>query len=129
LVHERDLVDGFWLRDQSGIESSSFSSFELVLDYDYEDDDEDEIKQKRLQPRNTENEGIRRVPPEIVWRTGLILLFAEKCPETWGRRAQSNRYPDLGLKPHSAFPLPVALEFVAVTVAQPSRIHTGFPDI
>jgi hypothetical protein len=23
----------------------------------------------------------------------------------------------------------VALEFVAVTVAQPSRIHTGFPDI
>jgi|ERR1035438_8248741 hypothetical protein len=45
------------------------------------------------------------------------------------RRAQSNRYPDLGFKPHSAFPLPVALEFVAVTVAQPSRILTGFPDI
>ena len=30
------------------------------------------------------NEGIRRVPPKTVWRTGLILLFAEKCSETFG---------------------------------------------
>jgi hypothetical protein len=45
------------------------------------------------------------------------------------RRARPDRYPDFGLKPHSAFPLPVALEFVAVTVAQPLRILTGFPDI
>src|SRR6185312_867739 len=59
---------------------------------------------------------------------GLILLFAEKLLLSQ-RRAQSNRYPDFGLKPHSAFPLPVALEFVAVTVAQPLRILTGFPDI
>jgi len=44
-------------------------------------------------------------------------------------RAQSNRYPGFSLKPHSAFPLPVALEFVAVTVAQPSPILTAFPDI
>jgi len=54
------------------------------------------------------------------------------CGEVAGfprRRAQSNRYPDFGFKPHSAFPLPVALEFVAVTVAQPLRIFTGFPDI
>jgi hypothetical protein len=41
-------------------------------------------KQKRLQFRKTGNEGIRRVPPETVWRTGLILLFAEKRPDTLG---------------------------------------------
>jgi hypothetical protein len=35
--------NGFWLRDQRGIESSSFSSFFLVLDYDYEDDDGDDV--------------------------------------------------------------------------------------
>jgi hypothetical protein len=47
------------------------------------------------------------------------------------RRGQSNRYPDFGFKPYSTFPIlrSVVLEFVAVTVAQPSRIHTGFPDI
>ena len=49
------------------------------------------------------------------------------------RRAQPNRYPDSGFKPHSAFPFRTAEqwlgEFVAVTVAQPSRIFTGFPDI
>jgi hypothetical protein len=72
------------------------------------------------------------------------------------RRAQPNRYPDFGLKPPSRLPeaidgLDLAVdgkrlpayqpstlnyqplqwlwEFVAVTVAQPSRISTGFPDI
>jgi hypothetical protein len=43
--------------------------------------------------------------PALAGQTGLILLFAEKCPETWGRRARPNWYPDLGFKPHSAFPL------------------------
>ena len=51
----------------------------------------------------------------------------------FNRRAQPDRYPDFGFKPHSAFPSrvrgAVALEFVAVTVAQPLRIFTGFPDI
>ena len=67
---------------------------------------------------------------KTVQSAGLILLFAEKFGRSFlrPRRAQSNRYPDFGFKPHSAFPLPVALEFVAVTVAQPSRIFTGFPD-
>jgi hypothetical protein len=34
--------NGFWLRDQRGIESSSFSSIVLVLGCDDEDDDEDD---------------------------------------------------------------------------------------
>jgi hypothetical protein len=117
------------LRDQSGIKSSSFSSFVLVLDCDDEDDEEDDINKNAFNSAKRGMKAFDEFRQKTVWRTGLILLFAEKCPETWGRRAQSNRYPDLGLKPHSAFPLPVAVEFVAVTVAQPSRIHTGFPDI
>jgi len=96
------------------------------------------IKQKRLHFRKTENEGIQRILSKTVRQAGLILLFdGEVAPDTPGaRRAQSNRYPDFGLKPHSAFPRrsckhgeAVAWEFVAVTVAQPSRIFTGFPDI
>jgi len=123
------------LRDQRGNESSSFPSFLLVLDYNYEDDDEDDIKQKRLHLRKMENEGIQQVLSKTVRQAGLILLFdGEVAPETPGaRRAQPNRYPDFGLKPHSAFPFRNADqwpgEFVAVTVAQPSRNFTGFPDI
>jgi hypothetical protein len=50
------------------------------------------------------------------------------------RRAQPNRYPDFGLIPPSRLPAAAERgsgfwEFVAVTVAQPSRIFTGFPDI
>jgi hypothetical protein len=54
------------------------------------------------------------------------------------RRAQPNRYPDFGLEPPSRLPAAAHArmkrgsgfwEFVAVTVAQPSRIFTGFPDI
>jgi hypothetical protein len=66
---------------------------------------------------------------KTVHRAGLILLFAEKLSNCFDDERKSNRYPDFGLKPHSAFPFPVALEFVAVTVAQPLRIFTGFPDI
>jgi hypothetical protein len=51
-------------------------------------------------------EEIRRAAQKQFGRTGLILLFAEKLAgeNPWPRRAQSNRYPDFGLKPHSAFP-------------------------
>jgi hypothetical protein len=74
------------LRDQRGNE------FVLVLVlapipfsnyFEDEDEDEDE-KQKRLHFHKTENEGIRRVSPKTAWRSGLILLFAEKCPEAFG---------------------------------------------
>lgn len=37
-------------------------------------------KQKRLQSRKTENEGIQRIRSNTVRLAGLILLFAEKCP-------------------------------------------------
>jgi len=36
------------------------------------------LKQKRLQFRKTENEGIRRIQLKTVQLAGLILLFAEK---------------------------------------------------
>jgi hypothetical protein len=65
-------------------------------------------------------------------RLASSFSLRRSAPNFRGRRAQSNRYPDLGFKPYSAFPHgkhAVALELVAVTVAQPSRIHTGFPDI
>jgi hypothetical protein len=46
--------NGFWLRDQSGNESSSFSSFVLLLDYDDEDDDEDDKTKTPSIPQNGE---------------------------------------------------------------------------
>ena len=66
-----------------------------------------------------------------IGRLGSILLFAEKCPETFGadERIQtgiltwaSDLFPPSRLAA-------VALGIVAVTVAQPSRILNGFPDI
>jgi hypothetical protein len=86
---------------------------------------------KPSDPGKTENEGIQRILSKTVRQAGLILLFDGEVGRSHERprRAQPNRYPDFGLKPHSAFPFPVALEFVAVTVAQPLRIFTGFPDI
>jgi hypothetical protein len=78
-------------------------------------------------------EEIRRAAQKQSERTGLIFLFAEKCPDTLGA---DERNPTgiltwaSNLIPPSRFASEtVALEFVAVTVAQPSRIHTGFPDI
>jgi len=64
---------------------------------------------------------------------GLILLFAEKCPDTLGAD-ECNQTGILtsasNLIPPSRFASEtVALEFVAVTVAQPSPIFTEFPDI
>ena len=63
-------------------------------------------------------------------RTGLILLFAEKCPK---RGADERSQTDILTSASSLIPpsrlASVALEFVAVTVAQPSRNFTGFPDI
>ena len=64
-------------------------------------------------------------------QTGSILLFAEKCPESLGadERSQTGILTLASdLFPPSR-PWAVALGIVAVTVAQPSRIHTGFPDI
>ena len=78
-------------------------------------------------------EEIRRAAQKQSGRTGLIFLFAEKRPDTLGA---DERNPTgiltwaSNLIPPSRFASEtVALEFVAVTVAQPSRIHTGFPDI
>jgi hypothetical protein len=44
------------LRDQRGIESSSFSSFVLVPNYDYEDDDEDGINKNAF---NSAKQGMK----------------------------------------------------------------------
>ena len=51
-------------------------------------------------------EEIRRAAQKQFERTGLILLFAEKSAgeNPQPRRAQSNWYPDFGLKPHSRLP-------------------------
>jgi hypothetical protein len=91
------------------------------------------VKNKNLQTSQTRNGGKFNDPAKKqFWRTGLILLFAEKLAELFGPDEwKSNRCPGSGIQPHSAFPAlrPVALEFVAVTVAQPHRILTGFPDI
>jgi hypothetical protein len=75
-------------------------------------------------------EEIRRATQKQIGWTGLILLFAEKCPkrgadecnQTGILTSASNLIPPSRLAS-------VALEIVAVTVAQPSRILTGFPDI
>jgi hypothetical protein len=73
------------LRDQHGGESSSFSSFLLVLDYEHEDDEEEDLKQKRLHFRKMENEGIRQTLSKTVRQAGLILLFdGEVAPVTPG---------------------------------------------
>jgi hypothetical protein len=77
----------------------------------------------------TENEGIHESNRKQFDQLASSFSLRRSWSNCFDRRAQSNRYPDFGLKPHSAFPLPVALEFVAVTVAQPLRIFTGFPDI
>ena len=72
------------MRDQRGIESSSFSAFVLVLDYDHEDDDEDAINKNAF---NSAKRGLKasdEFRPALTGRTGLILLFAEKCSETPG---------------------------------------------
>jgi hypothetical protein len=75
---------GFGLRDQRGIESSSFSSFILVLDYDYEDDDEDGINKNAFNSAKRGMKAFDEFRPAPAGRTGLILLFAEKRPETLG---------------------------------------------
>jgi len=64
-------------------------------------------------------------------RTGPILLFAEKCSGT--SRADERNQTGILTSASDLFPPSrpgaVALGVVAVTVAQPSRILTGFPDI
>jgi hypothetical protein len=61
-------------------------------------------KTSRLRKRGMEE--IRQAAQKQFGRTGLILLFAEKSAgeNPQPRRAQSNRYPDFGLKPHSRLP-------------------------
>jgi uncharacterized protein YggU (UPF0235/DUF167 family) len=53
------------------------------------------------------NEGIQRILMKMVHQAGLILLIdGEATPKQFGiRRAQPNRYPDLGFKPHSRLPV------------------------
>ncbi len=93
-------------------------------------------------PGKSENEGIQRFPGRTRGRAGLILLFDGEVATTVliamvTRRAQTSRYPDFGRFVSPAFPAfqPVALPAInagesslPVTVAQPSPIHTGFPD-
>ena len=120
-------------RNESSSFSSSSSSAKIAWPSEDEDEDEDE-KQKRLHPGKTENEGIQRILPKTVRQAGLILLFdgevdpalagPDEHSQTGILTSASNRLP--------AFPIRVGGnfgEFVAVTVAQPSRIFTGFPDI
>jgi hypothetical protein len=63
--------------------------------------------------------------------SGLIVLFAEKRPG----KAGADEYNQTGILTSASNLFPpsrpwaVALGVVAVTVAQPSRIYTGFPDI
>jgi len=85
-------------------------------------------KTSRLRKRGMEE--IRRAAQKQIGRSGLILLFAEKRP---GRGADECIQTGIltsasNLIPPSRF-ASVALEIVAVTVAQPSRNFTGFPDI
>ena len=79
----------------------------------------------------TGNEGIQQVRPKMFWAAGSILLFAEKCPEAFG--ADERSQTGILTLASDLFPpsrlAAVALGIVAVTVAQPSRILTGFPDI
>ena len=76
-------------------------------------------------------EEIRRAARKQFGGTGLILLFAEKCSETFG----TDEHNQTGILTSASDLIPpsrlaaVDLELVAVTVAQPSRILTGFPDI
>ena len=64
-------------------------------------------------------------------QAGPILLFAEKCPETF--EADERNPTGILTWASDLFPpsrlAAVALGIVAVTVAQPSRNLTGFPDI
>ena len=75
-------------------------------------------------------------------RDGLASSFSvtEKCPffsareraMNWGRRAQLNRYPDLGLASLPPSRPALANQWLGgslypFTVAQPSPIFTGFP--
>jgi hypothetical protein len=72
------------LRDQCGIKSSSFSSIVLVLDYNYEDDDEDDKNKNAFNSAKRGMKAFDESRPAPAGRTGLILLFAEKCPESFG---------------------------------------------
>ena len=86
---------------------------------------------KRLHFRKTGMKAFDEFRPAHAERTGPILLFAEKCPETFGA---DERNPTGILTAASCLfppsrPGAVALGIVAVTVAQPSRNLTGFPDI
>jgi hypothetical protein len=123
------------LRDQRETESSSFSSIVLVLDYDYEDDDEDDTNKNAFNSAKRRMKASNGSCRKRFDRLASSFSLTEKSAahNERPRRAQPNRYPDSGLKPHSAFPFRTAEqwlgEFVAVTVAQPSRIFTGFPDI
>ena len=69
--------------------------------------------------------------PALTGRTGLILLFAEKRPERGADECIQTGILTSASNLIPAFPNLARWhwEFVAVTVAQPSRIHTGFPDI
>jgi hypothetical protein len=82
---------------------------------------------KTFNSANREMKALNESSQKQFGRLASSFSLRRSWPNFFDRRARSDRYPDLGFKPHSAFPLPVALEFVAVTVAQPFRIFTGFP--
>jgi hypothetical protein len=88
--------------------------------------------QKNLHSRKTENEGIQSIQSKTVRLAGLILLFAEKRPETFGADERNQTgiltWASNLIPPSRRASPAVVWEFVAVTVAQPSRILTGFPD-
>jgi hypothetical protein len=81
----------------------------------------------------TGNEGILRIPMKIVHRAGLILLFDGEVGPALRDHDEHNQTGILTSASNLTPAFPVFIqwhwEFVAVTVAQPSRIHTGFPDI
>jgi len=104
-----------------------------------------ECRYKNKRPSNpgkTENEGIQRILSKIVRQAGLILLFdgeAGHCTTVTDRRYNNrDEHSQTGILTSASNRLPAfpsrnaeqwLWEFVAVTVAQPSRIFTGFPDI
>jgi len=103
------------------------------------------LKIKNLQtPAKRRMKASTSSPQKQIGGTGLILLFVGEVGRSYERprRAQPNRYPDSGLQPHSCLPAGKSSSDIGclasgesrrnsypVTVAQPSPIFTGFPDV
>jgi hypothetical protein len=108
-VRAKNLRERFWLRDQREFEDK-----------------------KTFKLHKTENEGIHESNrKQFNWLASSFSLRRSLAEVSFDRdeRNQTGILTSASnLIPPSRFSS-VALEFVAVTVAQPSRIFTGFPDI